>query len=76
MHRALGRYAVLAAGILGASWLLTSGLSHLIGQHVVWAKIVVDSGLFAVSFLAQKHWVFASRVPHSEAVPEPATLRP
>lgn len=76
VHRALGRYAVLAAGILGASWLLTSGLSHLLGQHVVWAKIVVDSGLFAVSFLAQKHWVFASRVPHPDEVTEPATLRP
>jgi hypothetical protein len=63
-------------GILGASWLLTSGLSDLIGQHVVWAKLVVDSALFGVSFLAQKHWVFASRVPHPDEVPEPATLRP
>lgn len=69
VHRAVGRYAALATGILGASWLLTTGLSHLLGHHVVWAKMLVDSGLFAVSYLVQKHWVFPERAGAGSAGP-------
>lgn len=55
----VGRYATLACGLIATSWLLTSALSWLLGDHVVWAKIVVDCCLFAVSYLVQRHWVFA-----------------
>lgn len=68
VHRALGRYALLAVGLLLASWLLTSGLSHLLGHHVVWAKVIVDSCLFVVSYLVQRRWVFHDRVSEA-AVP-------
>lgn len=59
VHVAVGRYAALACGLLLASWLLTTGLSHLLAHHVVWAKLVVDSCLFVVSYLVQRRWVFA-----------------
>lgn len=57
--RSLGRYSLLAVLIVTASWILTTGLSHVLGDHVVWAKLVVDSTLFVVSYLAQRRWVFA-----------------
>lgn len=52
------RYYGLAAGLLTASWLLTTALAQALGGHVVWAKVIVDSGLFAVSYVVQKRWVF------------------
>lgn len=60
IHKSVARYAVLAAGLLLASWLFTTGLSHLMGQHVVWAKLIVDTCLFFVSYLVQRRWVFRS----------------
>lgn len=61
VHLALGRYLALAVVLLVASWLLTTGLSHLMGHHVVWAKLVVDSVLFLGSYVVQRRWVFAER---------------
>lgn len=54
----LGRYVALAVGLLAASSLLTSGLGHLLGGYVVWAKVLVDGALFGVSYLAQRRWVY------------------
>lgn len=62
VHRSLPRYAALAVSLLLASWLLTTGLSHVMDGHVVWAKLIVDSALFFVSYLVQRHWVFRRAV--------------
>lgn len=59
VHRSLGRYATLAVGIVSASWLLTVTLTPVLGRHVVAVKIAVDLGLFVLSYLAQRRWVFA-----------------
>ena len=60
-RRSFYRYAVLAAGILTASWIFTTALSHLLGHRVVWAKLIVDSALFLVSYVLQRRWVFRDR---------------
>ena len=52
------QYAVLAAGILGVNtlslWLLVTGL----GLNRYLAKILVETALFAASYLVQKRWIF------------------
>ena len=64
--KALVRYFTLAVGILAASATLTTVVAWLLQGHVVWAKILVDGCLFAVSYLLQRRWVFAH--PRSHAV--------
>lgn len=56
--RSGSRYYALAVGLLGASWALTTVMAQALDGHVVWAKILVDSSLFVVSYLVQKRWVF------------------
>lgn len=65
--RSLGRYVVLAGVLLTASWLLTTGAANLLGHHVVWAKVLVDTLLFFASYLVQRRWVFAP--PRGDANP-------
>lgn len=57
------RYYVLAIGLLAGSWLLTTVLADVLNGHVVWAKMLVDSGLFVVSYIVQKRWVFDGTSP-------------
>lgn len=71
LRRSAGRYAVLAVGLLLSSWLLTTGLSHLLGHHVVWAKLIADTGLFFVSYLVQRRWVFRGNPPAVRAPVSP-----
>lgn len=72
VHVAMGRYAALAVTLLLASWLLTTGLSHLLGHHVVWAKLIVDSCLFLASYLVQRRWVFLHRGEEPVTTGDPA----
>jgi len=54
------RYFVLAIGLLAVSAGGSVVLAHLFQGHVVWAKAIVDTLLFAVSYIVQKRWVFRS----------------
>lgn len=56
--RAMARYYVLAAALMGASAAGTAALAALNGGHAVWAKVVADCLLFLVSYVVQKRWVF------------------
>lgn len=69
VHRSATRYAALAVGLVLASWVLTTGVSHLLGHHVVWAKLIVDTGLFFVSYLVQRRWVFRADLPGAAPTP-------
>ena len=71
VHHSVVRYAVLAVGLVTASWLLTTALAQVLAHHVVWAKLIVDSALFLVSYLVQRHWVF--RTPATEIADRPAS---
>lgn len=62
VRQSLPRYVGLAVLVLGLSALATSGLGQFWGGHVVWAKVVVDTILFVLSYLVQKRWVFAPRL--------------
>lgn len=54
------RYYLLAAALLLCSWLLVSGACRLVPAiHPTAAKVVVDLGLFLVSYQLQRRWVFA-----------------
>lgn len=55
---ALARYYALVAGILIVSATGTVLLAKLFGGHSVWAKMVVDTVLFIVSYEIQRGWVF------------------
>lgn len=57
-RKTLSRYYVLVIGIMSASAVGSASLAQLLEGHVVWAKIIVDTSLFAISYLAQRHWVF------------------
>ena len=57
--RSLGRYLLLAAAVMTASWLLTKGAAALLpGQPVTPIKAVVDLCLFFASYAFQKAFVF------------------
>lgn len=74
VQRSMTRYAVLAVGLVLASWLLTAALTPVLGRHVVWAKIAVDSGLFVASYLVQRRWVFTAPEPLATERHTPAPL--
>lgn len=59
---AFARYGVLAAGIMGASYVLT-GFFHAVGPWVPlpWVKAGVDAGLFLASYVFQRLAVFRHR---------------
>lgn len=55
------RYIVLCVGIAAASASSVSWLSAVTGGNPAGIKIWCDTGLFFVSYLLQKQWVFAGR---------------
>ncbi|MDR1691990.1 MAG: bifunctional glycosyltransferase family 2/GtrA family protein, partial [Oscillospiraceae bacterium] len=59
---ALLRYAALFIGQMLTSWLLVTALAELLPLTI--AKVLVDLGLFAVSYYVQKNVVF--RLPHAK----------
>lgn len=64
---AFPRYWLLVAAILGLGYAATSGLSFLFDARGVWitiVKIAVETGLFALSYVIQRRWVFPS-APHA-----------
>jgi glycosyltransferase involved in cell wall biosynthesis len=58
VRTAILRYYLLALGLLIVSAGGSALMAQVLGGHVVWAKIIVDTLLFAVSYLIQKRWVF------------------
>lgn len=58
LRQAILRYYTLAVALLIASAGGSVILARLLDGHVVWAKILVDTLLFAVSYIVQKRWVF------------------
>ncbi|MBQ9727759.1 MAG: bifunctional glycosyltransferase family 2/GtrA family protein [Kiritimatiellae bacterium] len=57
--RSLGRYLLLAAGIMTASWALTKAVSAAMpGTLVTPVKACVDLALFLASYAAQRSFVF------------------
>lgn len=62
---AAARYAALAAALLGANVVLMSALVTAWGVPLILAKVVVEAGLFVVSYSVQNRIVFASRHPRA-----------
>ena len=58
LKRTILRYFILAVGLLVVSAGGSVILADLFQGHVVWAKAIVDTLLFAVSYVVQKRWVF------------------
>lgn len=61
--RSMLRYYILAACIMLMSWLLVTGLVSITGADGIARtalKFCTDCCLFAVSYFAQKKWVFKS----------------
>lgn len=56
-RRAAARYAVLAVGLLGASYLMLAALTE-VGIPLLAAKVIADTVLFLVSFAVQGRVVF------------------
>jgi putative flippase GtrA len=71
---AVALYYLLVAAIALLSYLLTRALAESAGLPLVAAKIVADSLLFVVSFLAQRHLVFARRTPAAFITPAGAGI--
>jgi putative flippase GtrA len=66
--RRAARYAALAGGILILNVALLDALAALLGS-VVFAKVITEVTLFLVSFVVQRHVVFA-RPAAAPAVPD------
>lgn len=58
-RKTLIRYYTLVSLNLSASALGSAYLTQVLDGRVVWAKIIVDTSLFAFSYLTQRHWVFS-----------------
>jgi dolichol-phosphate mannosyltransferase len=58
LKHSLVRYYALAAVLLVASAGGSVVLAQVLDGHVVWAKAIVDTALFILSFILQKLWVF------------------
>jgi putative flippase GtrA len=71
---AVALYYLLVAAIALLSYLLTRALAASAGLPLVAAKVVADSLLFVVSFLAQRHLVFARRTPAAFITPAGAGI--
>ncbi len=71
---AFRRYALVAAGVLGANYTLLSVLVHLGGVPLPAAKLLVETLLFGIGFALQRRSVF--RTPASAAPAVPAQRRP
>ncbi len=71
---AITLYYLLVASIALLSYLLTLALAESARLPLVAAKMVADSILFLVSFLAQRHLVFARRTPAAFITPAGAGI--
>ena len=54
----LTRYVILALILVSASALGTVVLANVFDGHAIAAKVIVDVGLYVLSFIVQKRWVF------------------
>jgi dolichol-phosphate mannosyltransferase len=57
-RRTLIRYYLLAVSILSLSAAGSAIMAQVLDGRVVWAKLLVDSVLFVLSYLIQRRWVF------------------
>ena len=57
-RRTLIRYYLLAVTILSLSAAGSAIMAQVLDGRVVWAKLLVDSVLFVLSYLIQRRWVF------------------
>lgn len=57
-RKTLTRYYLLALAVLSLSATGSAIMAQVLDGRVVWAKILVDSILFILSYLIQRHWVF------------------
>jgi dolichol-phosphate mannosyltransferase len=57
-RRTLIRYYLLAVSILTLSAAGSAIMAQVLDGRVVWAKLLVDSVLFVLSYLIQRRWVF------------------
>lgn len=57
-RRTLTRYYLLAVSILSLSAAGSAVMAQVLDGRVVWAKLLVDSVLFVISYLIQRRWVF------------------
>lgn len=56
---ALLKYYALVGAILVGSAAGSVVLAQILHGHVIWAKIIVDTVLFTLSYVAQRSWVFS-----------------
>jgi glycosyltransferase involved in cell wall biosynthesis len=57
-RKTLARYYLVAITILGFSASGSAVMAQVLDGRVVWAKILVDTALFILSYLIQRRWVF------------------
>ena len=57
-RRTLIRYYLLAISILALSAAGSAIMAQVLDGRVVWAKLLVDSVLFVLSYVIQRRWVF------------------
>ena len=57
-RKTLVRYYLLAITVLSLSATGSAVMAQVLDGRVVWAKILVDSVLFILSYLIQRRWVF------------------
>lgn len=57
-RRTLIRYYLLAVSILALSAAGSAIMAQVLEGRVVWAKLLVDSVLFVLSYVIQRRWVF------------------
>jgi dolichol-phosphate mannosyltransferase len=60
-RKALAKYYLLALTVLSLSAAGSAVMAQVLDGRVVWAKILVDSILFILSYLIQRHWVFRNQ---------------
>jgi glycosyltransferase involved in cell wall biosynthesis len=57
-RKTLTRYYLLAVSVLSLSAAGSALMAQVLDGRVVWAKILVDSMMFVLSYLIQRRWVF------------------
>jgi dolichol-phosphate mannosyltransferase len=60
-RKTLAKYYLLALTVLSLSSAGSAVMAQVLDGRVVWAKILVDSILFILSYLIQRHWVFRNQ---------------
>ena len=61
-RKTLARYSLLALTVLSLSATGSAIMAQILDGRVVWAKILVDSILFILSYLIQRRWVFKNEM--------------